>query len=190
MKQSLVYSFRNVYRQKGIYKTIFLTFGFISCIFSLTDIRSLAKDPKKKDKLKNPETILTVPMSLNACLQVLDENYDVMKELFGEFKPGDKVEVQEQEPQLAAPPETKKAKKKKKDPSEPKRPTTAFFYYTASIREEVKANNPGKTVGELSKIYGQMWADLSEEEKAPFQEKNEKDKERYAAEMEAWKNKA
>ena len=84
MKQSLVYSFRNVYRQKGIYKTIFLTFGFISCIFSLTDIRSLAKDPKKKDKLKNPETILTVPMSLNACLQVLDENYDVMKELFGE----------------------------------------------------------------------------------------------------------
>jgi len=115
----------------------------------------------------------------------------VMKELFGEFKPGDKVAVQEQVPELAEPPETKKAKKKKKkDPSEPKRPTTAFFYYTASIREEVKAKNPGKAVGELSKIYGQMWADLSEEEKAPFQEKNEKDKERYAAEIEAWKNKA
>ena len=115
----------------------------------------------------------------------------VMKELFRDFKPGDKVVVQEQgqEPEVAAP-ETKKAKKKKKDPSEPKRPTTAFFYYTASIREEVKEKNPGKAVGELSKIYGQMWADLSEEEKAPFQEKNEKDKERYASEMDAWKNKA
>ncbi len=112
---------------------------------------------------------------------------NVMKELFGDFKPGDKVAVQEQVAELAAPPETKKAKKKKKDPSEPKRPTTAFFFYTASIREEVKAKNPGKAVGELSKIYGQMWADLSEEEKAPFQEKNEKDKERYATEMEAWK---
>lgn len=114
----------------------------------------------------------------------------VMKELFGDFKPGVKVAVQDQEPELAAPAESKKAKKKKKDPSEPKRPTTAFFYYTASIREEVKAKNPGKAVGELSKIYGQMWADLSEEEKAPFQQKNEEDKERYAAEMEAWKNKA
>lgn len=113
----------------------------------------------------------------------------VMKELFGDFKPGDKVALQEQVPEPAEPSETKKGKKKK-DPSEPKRPTTAFFYYTASIREEVKANNPGKAVGELSKIYGQMWADLSEEERAPFQEKNEKDKERYAAEMEAWKNKA
>ena len=39
---------------------------------------------------------------------------DIMKELFGEFKPGDKVAVQEQEPELAEPPETKKAKKKKK----------------------------------------------------------------------------
>ena len=28
--------------------------------------------------------VLTVPMSLNACMQVLDENYDVMTELFGE----------------------------------------------------------------------------------------------------------
>lgn len=112
---------------------------------------------------------------------------NVMKELFGDFKPGDKVAVQEQVAELEEPKETKKTKKKKKDPSEPKRPTTAFFFYTASIREEVKAKNPGKAVGELSKIYGQMWADLSEEEKAPFQEKNEKDKERYATEMEAWK---
>ena len=68
-----------------------------------------------------------------------------------------------------------------------KRPTTAFFYFTSSIREDVTKKNPGKSVGELSKIFGQMWADLSEEEKKPFQEKNEKDKERYAKEIETWK---
>ena len=107
----------------------------------------------------------------------------IMKEFFGDFKPGDKVlPVQEVE----QPKETKK-KKKKKDPSEPKRPTTAFFYYTSSIREGVTKDNPGKAVGELSKIFGQMWADLPEEQKKPFQEMNVKDKERYAKEMEEWK---
>ena len=105
----------------------------------------------------------------------------VMKELFGDFKPGDKV-VSNQE----VPVKTKK-KKKKKDPSEPKRPTTAFFYYTSSIREEVTKANPGKSVGELSKIFGQMWADLPEAGKKEFQEMNEKDKERYVKEMDEWK---
>ena len=40
----------------------------------------------------------------------------VMKELFGDFKPGDKVPVPAQETELAEPP--KKKKGKKKDPSE------------------------------------------------------------------------
>ena len=110
----------------------------------------------------------------------------IMKELFGDFKPGDKVPVSAQETELAEPPKKKKGKKKK-DPSEPKRPTTAFFYYTSSIRESVSKENPGKSVGELSKIFGQMWADLSEEEKKPFKDQNEKDKERYAKELEVWK---
>jgi len=111
----------------------------------------------------------------------------IMQGLFGDFKPGDKVPVLAQETELVEEPKKKKSKKKKKDPSEPKRPTTAFFFYTSSIRETVSKANPGKSVGELSKIFGQMWADLSEEEKKPFKELNEKDKERYAKEIEAWK---
>lgn len=108
----------------------------------------------------------------------------IMESLFGDFKPGDKVPVPSQESELAEPP---KKKKKKKAEGEPKRPTTAFFFYTSSIREDVKKKNPGKSVGELSKIYGQMWADLSDEDKKPFQDKNNEDKERYAKEMEEWK---
>ncbi|MGK3749295.1 MAG: hypothetical protein ACI8RD_001589 [Bacillariaceae sp.] len=53
-------------------------------IYSITDLRSLAKDPKRKDKLKTYEKILDMPLSLSTCLQVLEDNYDVMKECLGE----------------------------------------------------------------------------------------------------------
>ena len=106
----------------------------------------------------------------------------IMQELFGEFKPGDKV-VNPVEGTSATP---AAKKKKKKVEGEPKRPTTAFFYYTSSIRKEVTKENPGKAVGELSKIFGQMWADLSDDDKKPFQDKNVDDKARYKAEMDVW----
>lgn len=53
-------------------------------IYSLTDLRNLAKDPAKKDKLKSPKKILDLPLTLSTCLQVLEENHDVMKEFLGE----------------------------------------------------------------------------------------------------------
>mmetsp|Transcript_7428 Transcript_7428/g.18206 ORF Transcript_7428/g.18206 Transcript_7428/m.18206 type:complete len:519 (-) Transcript_7428:30-1586(-) len=53
-------------------------------IYSLTDIRSLAKDPERKAKLKSPELILDLPLSLRSCMQVLDDNFNIMKDLFGE----------------------------------------------------------------------------------------------------------
>ena len=108
----------------------------------------------------------------------------IMKELFGDFKPGDKVLVEEDGGKKES---GSKKKKKKKADGEPKRPTTAFFFFTASIREDVTKNNPGKKVAELSKIYGQMWSDLSDADKKPFQDKNMVDKERYAKEMVEWK---
>ena len=56
----------------------------------------------------------------------------IMKEFFGDFKPGDKVvpPVEEDEEKKVS---GSKKKKKKKAAGEPKRPTTAFFFYTASI---------------------------------------------------------
>tara|TARA_B100000214_G_scaffold340900_1_gene287683 strand:+ start:59 stop:526 length:468 start_codon:yes stop_codon:yes gene_type:complete len=110
----------------------------------------------------------------------------IMKELFGDFKPGDKVVPVDGADEGDKVSGSKKKKKKKKAEGEPKRPTTAFFFYTSSIRADVTKANPGKSVGELSKIFGQMWSDLSDEEKKPFQDKNVQDKERYAKEMEAW----
>ena len=113
----------------------------------------------------------------------------IMKVFFGDFKPGDKVPPPAEESESKGGSGTKKKKKKKKAEGEPKRPTTAFFFYTSSIRADITKANPGKKVGELSKIFGQMWAELSDQEKKPFQDKNENDKERYAKEMEVWKAK-
>jgi len=60
-------------------------------IYSLADLRALAKDPKKKDTLKSPEKILEMPLSLRTSLQILDENYDVMKACLGEADHADTI---------------------------------------------------------------------------------------------------
>ena len=52
--------------------------------FSIASLRTLARDPAKKDKLKSPEKILNLPLNLPACLQVLEDNHDAMKECLGE----------------------------------------------------------------------------------------------------------
>ena len=54
--------------------------------FSIADLRSLAKDPKIRDKLKEPENILDMPLSIRTCLQALENNYVVMKERLGEVE--------------------------------------------------------------------------------------------------------
>lgn len=114
-----------------------------------------------------------------------EANTDVfMKFFFEDYEPGDVVDVEPDEEKVEK--KGKKAKKEKK--KGPKRATTAFFYYVADIREKVKAENPGAPVSELSKIHGSMWKELPEDQKAPYIEKNKKDKERYEkekAEMES-----
>ena len=111
---------------------------------------------------------------------------DVMKHFFGDFVPDKDNLVEPGNEELAPPPKGKV--KKVKDPTKPKRATTAFFFYVATIRDEVKAENPGKKVGELSKIHSQMWNDIKDTEEGKiFFEKAEQDKERYVKEMEAWK---
>jgi len=76
----------------------------------------------------------------------------------------------------------RKGKKAKKDPNAPKRATTAYFYYTSQRRSELLKEQPGIKVTEQAKIMGQEWKQLSDSEKAPFVQKAEKDKKRYAEE--------
>jgi len=81
----------------------------------------------------------------------------------------------------------KKTKKRKKDPNAPKRALSAYMYFANECREDVRAANPGIKFGDLGKRLGQMWKELSEDERKPYEEKAAADKQRYESERETYK---
>ena len=89
--------------------------------------------------------------------------------------------------------ETKQRKprktKKIKDPNAPTRPCNAYVRWLnenrAAIRDELTSTNPHAKITDVSKKAGEVWASLTDEEKAPF---NDAAKAEYAAYHEAMKN--
>jgi hypothetical protein len=59
-----------------------------------------------------------------------------------------------------------KRHKKRKHPNAPKHPKSAFLWFTADYREKVKADNPDKAFQDISRLLGDMWAQLLPDEKA------------------------
>ena len=85
----------------------------------------------------------------------------------------------------------KKVKKIKKEidpdaPFKPKKAKNAFMLFTAANREQVKTDNPDIKPTEISKKMGEMWADLSDEDKEPYVEEAEKLKAEYLEKKEKW----
>mmetsp|Transcript_14329 Transcript_14329/g.34725 ORF Transcript_14329/g.34725 Transcript_14329/m.34725 type:complete len:410 (+) Transcript_14329:77-1306(+) len=73
----------------------------------------------------------------------------------------------------------------------PKRPVkrarTAYFIFTDEKRPEVQALHPGEGVAAVAKALGQMWGNLSPEEKKVYQDQAAKERERVSQELEAYK---
>ena len=85
----------------------------------------------------------------------------------------------------------KKVKKIKKKidpdaPFKPKKAKNAFMLFTAANREQVKADNPDIKPTDISKKMGEMWAELSDEDKEPYVEEAEKLKAEYLEKKEKW----
>jgi len=80
------------------------------------------------------------------------------------------------------------AKRQKKDPNAPKRAQNAYLFFQTDIRETVKKENPTLKMTEIAKKIGERWGKMSPEEKKPYEEKSAADKQRFAREMEAYKN--
>jgi len=80
--------------------------------------------------------------------------------------------------------------RKPKDTNRPKRAPTAYFLFTAERRAAVSAANPEAKITEIAKLLGAEWKALSEEEKAPFVAKAEKEKVAHTAKVEAYKGSA
>eukprot|EP00474_Spongospora_subterranea_P009112 CRZ09570.1 hypothetical protein [Spongospora subterranea] len=79
----------------------------------------------------------------------------------------------------------KKAPKKKTDPNAPKRPLSAFMHWGQGMRTQLKEENPLAGFGELGKLLGLRWAEMSETDKAPFVVLAERDRERYDQERDS-----
>ncbi|KAL6911807.1 hypothetical protein ACP4OV_000612 [Aristida adscensionis] len=71
-------------------------------------------------------------------------------------------------------------RKKTAASGKPKRPPSAFFVFMSEFRQEYNAANPdNKSVANVSKAAGEKWRSMSEEEKAPYQEKAGQKKQDY-----------
>ena len=79
--------------------------------------------------------------------------------------------------------------KKEKDPNAPKRGTTSFFFFMKDARAALKEENPDLKVTEMTKLLGERFKALSDVEKAKYEKKAKKDKDRYQEEMVAYQKK-
>lgn len=78
-------------------------------------------------------------------------------------------------------------KRAKKDPSAPKRPMSAFLYFSQGRRSQIKAANPDLRNTQVSRILGEMWRNLSDDERRPHLEKEKEEREKYKVAMSEWK---
>ncbi|KAL1200842.1 FACT complex subunit SSRP1 [Cardamine amara subsp. amara] len=82
----------------------------------------------------------------------------------------------------------KKKQKKKKDPNAPKGVMSSFMFFSQMERDNIKKTHPGIAFGEVGKVLGDKWRQLSAEEKEPYEAKAKVDKKRYKDEISDYKN--
>ena len=66
---------------------------------------------------------------------------------------------------------------------------SGFMWYAQDKRPKIKGENPGATVGEIAKKLGEEWGRMTDDQKAPYNAKQKKDRERYEREMAAYRKK-
>ncbi|XP_071516911.1 FACT complex subunit Ssrp1 [Panulirus ornatus] len=79
----------------------------------------------------------------------------------------------------------KRRQKKEKDENKPKRPQSAYFIWLNEHREEIKKENPGISITEISKVAGQKWRELKD--RSEWEEKAVKAKREYEDAMKEYK---
>ena len=60
----------------------------------------------------------------------------------------------------------KRGSKKDRDPSQPKRAQSAYFLWLNDHRSQIKEENPGISITDISKKAGEMWKKIEADEKA------------------------
>ena len=70
--------------------------------------------------------------------------------------------------------------KPKKDPLKPKRALSAYMFFVQDYRERIKEENPNASFGEVGKLLGAKWKEMSDAEKKPYEKQATEDKVRAA----------
>lgn len=75
----------------------------------------------------------------------------------------------------------------KKHPLAPKRPMSAFLSFSRGRRSQVKEENPDMSNTDVSQLLGELWRNATEEEKAPYREKELKERSAYKEVIKKWR---
>ncbi|KAJ7929087.1 hypothetical protein B0H13DRAFT_954853, partial [Mycena leptocephala] len=75
---------------------------------------------------------------------------------------------------------------KKKDPNAPKRPASSYLLFQNEVRKELKERFPTLTNTELLTMIKNQWTTMSDADKAVYNDRMSKEKERYNAEKSAY----
>lgn len=62
---------------------------------------------------------------------------------------------------------------------------SAYMLWVNSVREQIKAENPGMKITDIAKKGGEMWRSMKD--KSEWEEKAAKAKEQYEKDLEAYK---
>ena len=73
-------------------------------------------------------------------------------------------------------------------PVKPKKPMHRYMVFTQAMRHQLKEDHPGIKPKEISIKTGELWAELSDEDRVPHIEKAEKLKAEYLEKMAEWKD--
>ncbi|EDO36028.1 predicted protein, partial [Nematostella vectensis] len=117
-----------------------------------------------------------------------EEEKETFVQKAGKDKERFKEEMQSYTPPPSEESGKKKRKKQTKDPNKPKRCLSAYFHFINLKRDDVKKDNPNASGGALSKVLGEMWSKMTDDDKTQYQDMAKKDKVRYESEMKAFKD--
>uniref|UniRef100_H2TJ66 High mobility group protein B2 n=1 Tax=Takifugu rubripes TaxID=31033 RepID=H2TJ66_TAKRU len=144
---------------------------------------------RDEHKKKHPGTPVNFSEFSKKCSERWKNMSSKEKSKFEELAKTDKIRY-DQEMQSYVPPKgSKVSRKKKKDPNAPKRPPSAFFVFCSDHRPKIKEDNPGISIGDIAKKLGELWSTQGPKDKAPYEARAAKLKEKYEKDVAAYKAK-
>lgn len=82
--------------------------------------------------------------------------------------------------------------KQRRDPKKPRRPKSSYLFYCdvhrTKLMDDIRAEGKNIVISEISKVLGAEWKKLTSDDKKLFEAAAQKDRARYADEMQSYTN--